>query len=271
MTPHAMSRRRLALPIVVLLAVSSATAVLAQRRFFGERGGTQPTTPNIAYDGQFTFVRLKYETAPGGYWAGGRPSWVHGYPLSEWNLMKIMNEVSYLGAHADETNVVTLDDPELFKYPVAYIIEVGWWTLTDREAAALRAYLQKGGFVIVDDFKMPGWRGIPGGGWEPFEENMQRVFPGVQFFEVPLSHPIYHTFFEIASLEEFPQAYNSGHPIFRGVFEDNDPGKRLQMIVNYNTDISQYWEWSGRGFRPFDETNEAYKLGVNYIVYGLTH
>ena len=72
-------------------------------------------------------------------------------------------------------------------------------------------------------------------------------------------------------LGNFPQAYNSGPPIFRGLYEDNDPKKRLMMVVNYNTDISQYWEWSGRGLRPFDETNEAYKLGVNYIVYGMTH
>jgi len=226
---------------------------------------------NIPYDGRFTFVRVKYTPAPGGYWAGGRPSWSHGFPLSEWNLMKIMNEVSYLGGHDEDTNALTLDDPLIFKYPVAYLIEVGWWTLTDREAAALRSYIQKGGFVIVDDFKMPGWRGIPGGGWEPFEENMKRVLPEARFLEVDSSHPIYHTFFEIETLANFPQAYNSGEPIFRGVFEDNDPSKRLLMIVNYNTDISQYWEWSGRGFRPFDETNEAYKLGVNYLLYGLTH
>ena len=69
----------------------------------------------------------------------------------------------------------------------------------------------------------------------------------------------------------FPQAYNVGRPIFRGLYEDNDPRKRLVMVVNYNTDISQYWEWSGRGLRPFDQTNEAYKLGVNYLIYGLTH
>ena len=68
-----------------------------------------------------------------------------------------------------------------------------------------------------------------------------------------------------------PQAYNAGPPIFRGLFEDNDPRKRLLMIVNYNTDISQFWEWSGRGLRPIDQTNEAYKLGVNYIIYGMTH
>ena len=85
------------------------------------------------------------------------------------------------------------------------------------------------------------------------------------------SDQIFHCFFEIESLANFPQAYNAGQPVFRGLYEDNDPRKRLQMIVNYNTDISQYWEWSGRGLRPFDETNEAYKLGVNYIIYGLTH
>jgi hypothetical protein len=135
---------------------------------------------------------------------------------------------------------------------------------------ALRAYLQKGGFLIVDDFKPTGWRGL-GGGWEPFERNMSRVIPGARFIDLDASHPIFHSFFEIHSLRDFPQAYNSGQPVFRGLFQDNDVRKPLQVIVNYNTDISQYWEWSGRGFRPFDETNEAYKLGVNYLVYALTH
>ena len=264
--------RRAALIACAALLGLAATA-LAQREFgdFGFQRGRLQILPNIPYDGRFTFVRVNYETAPGGYWAGGRPSWAHGYPLAERNLMKIMNEVSYLGAHDEEINTLALDDPELGKYPIAYIIEVGWWTLKDREAAALRAYILKGGFVIIDDFKMPGWRGIPGGGWEPFAENMKRVLPEARFFEMQASHPIFHAFFEINQLDNFPQAYNSGQPIFRGVFEDNDQRKRLQMIVNYNTDISQYWEWSGRGFRPFDQTNEAYKLGVNYLIYGLTH
>ena len=265
-------RRRRAAAIACALLISVAAA-LAQREFgdFGFQRGRLQVQPNIPYDGRFTVVRISYETAPGGYWAGGRPSWAHGYPLAERNLMKIMNEVSYLGAHDEEINTVALDDPQLARYPVAYIIEVGWSTLTDREAAALRAYILKGGFVIVDDFKMPGWRGIEGGGWEPFAENMKRVLPEARFVEMQATHPIFHAFFEINALDNFPQAYNSGQPIFRGVFEDNDPNKRLQVIVNYNTDISQYWEWSGRGFRPFDQTNEAYKLGVNYLIYGLTH
>jgi hypothetical protein len=189
--------------------------------------------------------------------------------LAERNLMKIMNEVSLLGAHDEGVNTLTLDDPELFKYPIAYIIEVSWWTLTDREAEALRTYLQKGGFLIVDDFKRPGDFGSPG--WEPFEANMRRVFPGVRFYDMKASHPIFHAFFEIDDPANVPQAYNAGKPVFRGVFEDNDPDKRLQVIINYNTDVSQFWEWSGTGLRPIDQTNEAYKLGVNYLVYGLTH
>ena len=100
---------------------------------------------------------------------------------------------------------------------------------------------------------------------------MRRVLPDVRFFDMQPTHAIFHSFFEINQLDIVPQAYNAGQPVFRGVYEDNDQSKRLQIIINYNTDISQFWEWSGQGLRPIDQTNEAYKLGVNYLVYGLTH
>jgi hypothetical protein len=255
----------------VAALVCLTTIAFAQRRggVFGGPYGSFRALPNRAYDGRFTFVRINYTTAPGGYWWRGQPAWSHGYPLAERNLMKIMNEVSYLDAHDEEINTLALDDPEIFKYPVLYIIEVSWWEMTEREAAALRAYLDKGGFVIVDDFKRTGDFGSPG--WDVFAENMKRVIPDGRFLDMSIDHPIFHVFFEVKSLDDFPQAYNAGRPVFRGLFEDNDPTKRLKMIVNYNTDISQFWEWSGRGLRPFDQTNEAYKLGVNYIIYGLTH
>jgi hypothetical protein len=256
----------------VLLSVLLAATALAQ---FGGRGRFI-VRPNITYDGAFTFVRLKYTPAPGGHWYGGWPAWGHGHPLAEQNLMRIMNEVTYLGAHTEDINTLTLDDPGLFKYPVAYIIEVDWWMMTDREATGLRTYMQKGGFVIVDDFKPQRFRGRGfgdeyGTGWPVFADAMKRVMPEARFFEMHASHPIFHSFFEINRLDIIPQAYIGGAPIFRGVFENNDPGKRLQMIIDYNTDISQFWEWSGTGLRPVDDTNQAYKLGVNYIIYGLTH
>src|SRR5262249_9223750 len=172
------------------------------------------------------------------------PSWIHGYPLAERNLMKIMNEVSFLGAHDDDVNTVKLEDPELFEYPVAYIIEVGWWTLSPSGAGGRRAELLDGGFLIVEDFKRTGWRGIEGGGWEPFEANLKRVLPDARFFDMQPNDPIFHCFFEIERIDSFPQAYNAGQPIFKGVYEDNDPHKRLLVIVNYNTDISQFCESS---------------------------
>jgi hypothetical protein len=262
-------RRTLLLTAAALLCLS--TAAFAQRFFFRGGEGRDPDVRNLPYDGRFTFARLKYTTAPGGYWYQGLPAWAHGYPLSEDNLLRIMNEITYLGARVDGFNVFALDDEELAKYPLSYITEAGWWTMTDREGAALKAYLEKGGFVIFDDFKVAGDFGPGGGGWSNFEANIKRILPAARFVDLSVSHPIFHCFFEIKSLEDFPQAYNAGRPIFRGVFEDNDPTKRLIMVINYNTDISQYWEWSGRGLRPFDETNEAYKLGVNYVIYGLTH
>ena len=241
------------------------------RRFDDSTPAPFDLPPNIPYDGRFTFVRLKFTTGSGGYYYNGLPAWAHGYPRAERNLMRILNGISNLAPHVDGSNVLALDDPELCRHPVAYMAEAGFWTMSDQEAAAFRAYLQKGGFVIVDDFKMLGWRGMNSGGWEPFAANMKRVLPEARFLDMQPSHPVFHSFFEINTLDNFPQAYNAGRPIFRGVFEGNDPSRRLQMIVNYNTDISQFWEWSGRGLRPVDETNEAYKLGVNYLIYGLTH
>lgn len=255
--------------IGLLLAATLAFAQGGRFRGFDLLRPAPRTGQAVPYDGRFAFVRLTYETAPGGYWYRGQPAWMHGYPTAERNLMRIMDALTTLAPHVDDINTLSLEDPAIFNYPVLYIIEVGWWVMNDKEAVNLRTYLQKGGFVIVDDFKMPG--GIGGGGWEHFAANMARVMPDAEFVDLDVSHPIFHQFFDIPSFDIIPQAYNAGRPYFIGLHEDNDPGKPLRMMVFYNTDISQYWEWSERGFRSIEETNEAYKLGVNAILYGLTH
>ncbi|MCC7042292.1 MAG: DUF4159 domain-containing protein [Acidobacteria bacterium] len=257
---------------VIVSVVLAATLAFAQgRRFGGFDALRTPTLPeaNTPYDGRFTFVRVTYETAPGGYWYRGQPAWMHGHPTAERNLMRIMDALTTLMPHVDEINTLSLEDPEIFKYPVLYMIEVSWWQMTEKEAVSLRTYLQKGGFVIIDDFKMPG--GIGGPGWDHFAANMKQVLPDAEFVDLDVSHPIFHQFFDIPSFDIIQQAYNQGRPSFIGLHRDNDPAKPLQMMIHYNTDISQYWEWSERGFRSIEETNEAYKLGVNAILYGLTH
>ena len=156
-----------------------------------------------------------------------------------------------------------LDDPALFDYPVAYMSEPGYWTMTPEETANFRAYLDKGGFVIFDDFR--------GQHWYNFEAQIRQLYPEGRLVELDVSHPIFHSFFEIASLD-FVQFYDrSEKPIFYGLFEDNDPEKRLLLVANYNNDIGEYWEFSDQGYVPIDLSNEAYKLGVNYVIYAMTH
>ncbi len=179
--------------------------------------------------------------------------------------MAILDRVSLLRPRTDETAIVALDDPELFRYPIVYMAEPGYWEITSEEAAAFRAYLLKGGFVIFDDFSEQR------GGWTAFEGAFRRVLPEARFYDLDATDPVFHTFFEIGSLDILPQAYDVGRPVLRGVFEDNDRSRRMLAMINYNTDISEYWEEGGPGFRPVWETNEAYKLGVNYVMYGMTH
>jgi Domain of unknown function (DUF4159) len=137
------------------LALLLAGAAFAQRGRFGgfERQPDRAVPkPNVPYDGRFAFVRLTYQTLPGGYWYRGQPAWSHGYPTAETNLMQILGSVTAVPLHA-ETSTLSLEDSEIFNYPVLYIIEVSWWRITDAEARNLHAFLDKGGFVIVDDFK----------------------------------------------------------------------------------------------------------------------
>ena len=254
----------LLLSLVCVACVSLAAS--AQR--FGQRSpAPEPVIRMTPYDGRFIFARLKYATAPGGFYYRGLPSWAHGYPRAENNLMRILGEVSEMKLHADASNVLALDDPELMKFPVSYMTEAGYWTMTDAEARGLRAYLAKGGFVIFDDFRdnfgNPGWRN--------FEAQMKRVIPNVRFVDLPSSHPIFHSFFEINSLSIIPQKYDGGPPMVKAIYEHNDPGKRLLAIINFNTDVADFWEFAGTGMSIVAQDNEAYKLGVNYIVYGLTH
>src|SRR5689334_11373741 len=204
-----MRRRRILAGALVLVLVMAAAAVAQRRRGGGFGFRTRvPMLQNTPYDGRFIFVRMNYESTPDGYWYGGQPAWAHGYPVAEQNLMQIMNEISYLGAHNDGFNTIRFDDPDLFKYPIAYVIEPDWWAITESESKALRDYMLKGGFVIVDDFKVRSRAfgfggggeddefvrspGYGGGGWPSFEEMMKQVMPNHRFIEMPADHPVFH-------------------------------------------------------------------------------
>jgi hypothetical protein len=222
---------------------------------------------NFSYNGLFTFVRVKFDPTRWGrgpYQWGLDLKWNHDYPTAERNLMTILQHHTTILPNMGSGNIYGLAEPELFSYPWAYLCEVGFWAPTEEEAESLRTYLFKGGFLVVDDFIMD-WQ------WYNFEEQMQRVLPGYDLVELDVSHPIFDSFFYIETLDFEHPTFPGIKPVYYGVFEDNDPSKRLMVIANYNHDVGDYWEWSGTGWVPIDISNEAFKLGVNYVVYGMTH
>ncbi|GMV05761.1 MAG: hypothetical protein AMXMBFR53_20380 [Gemmatimonadota bacterium] len=225
---------------------------------------------NAPYDGKVHFVRIRYTPFGGGdsffgrRRGGGRePMWAHDYPRGERNFAKIIRETTYVQALVDASNILTFDDPRLFQYPIAYIVEVGAWQPTEPEVEGLRAYLLKGGFLIVDDFR--DQRNL-----DNFAFHMGRVLPGVQLIQLDGTHEIFDAFFRVDPHQVVPP-YGPQTPVWYGVFEDNDREKRLLAIVNYDNDLSEYWEYSDYGYYSIDLSNEAYKLGVNYWIYALTH
>ena len=252
--------RRLTLAIIVLAVAAGAATTFAQRTVTTRReSSTQSYSGNPRYDGRFTFVRMSYG------WSGGRGApWAHDYPTGEYHFLKILTSVTNVSARVDESSIMNFSDPELFKFPVAYLVEPGYWYMSDSDVTNLRAYLQKGGFLIVDDF--------PQRAWSQFDTQMSRVFPEGRWIELDSTNNIFHSFYELNDISNIPTAYSlGGRPIFLAMFEDNDPKKRMLCIANYQNDISEFWEFSERGIYMVQDTNEAYKFGINEFIYGITH
>jgi hypothetical protein len=257
--------------ISVALLVGVASAGAAQRGDRGDRSGrgegrgrSVEPAPNVPYDGRFTFARIRYEMSLDGFGGGrfGRDlPWSHDYPRAERNFTAILSELTTIQVQRAGSVILTLDDPELFKYPVAYMAEPGFWQPNDAEVAGMRAYLLKGGFFIFDDFAGQHFLNL--------EMQLRRVLPEHRLVRLTAEHPIFDSFYRIPNLD-YTHPYYGLASEFWGVFEDNDPAKRLLMIINQNNDLSEYWEYSDQGMFPIDLSNEAYKLGINYIVYALT-
>jgi hypothetical protein len=262
-------RLRVLLFVVVLMAVALAPMTLSASsgntdkpfHYEDDRLGEHKDESD-----KFKFVRIKnYPISPGDHLGDGPVEWSHDYPEAGLHLSKILSELSKLQVVLDENEwIFSFADPNLMKYPFAYMCEVGYMQLTDEEIAGMREYLLRGGFILVDDFRSAGQM-------RNFEYYVKRAFPETEYQMKPLdiTHPIFNCFFSIKTLDVRPP-YDRGKPQFLG-FEDKHG--RLMMIINYNNDVSDYWQWSGNPFQPLpaEDTQGAYKFGVNYVFYALTH
>ena len=257
----------------ILFALATLCIALVPQAVYCDVEPPEVSYSNFPFDGDFTFARIRFTPSvwgPGPFFWGWDLKWNHDYPWAEENLMKILDELTAIVPNMDGGNILYADDPELFNYPLAYLCEVGFWEPTEGEVASLRGYLLKGGFLIVDDFSDPYQRGPQ---LRNFELQMRRVFPGATLYELDSSHPVFETFFEVESLDFTHPKLPYLETIFYGLFEEDDPAERLMVIANYNNDIGDYWEWSDQpdNWYPIDLTKKGFQLGVNYILYGLTH
>ena len=211
------------------------------------------------YDGKLAFTRIRYGS---GFGRGGG-SWAHDYPRADEHLPRIVAELSTMQPRVDGSNVLDLEDEAIFHNPVIYVSEPGFWSISERGADNMRAHLLKGGFVIFDDFEGEAQ-------WDNMARQMARVLPEHRWIEIDVTHRIFHSFFEMKRID-YPHPTVNVIPSYYAMFEDNDPAQRIVALANYNNDLAEYWEWSSTGMFPVDMTNEAYKLGVNYIIYAMMH
>ncbi|MGD8276797.1 MAG: DUF4159 domain-containing protein [Gemmatimonadota bacterium] len=229
--------------------------------------------PWLPYDGSFTFARIRYQDRggfSGGYGRGRRgfdPGWHHDYPDAERHFSKIVQELTLTRVRQDPNggNIITLDDPRLNRFPIAYMSEPVDWFPDPDEIEGLRDYLLKGGFIIFDDFN------VQRGAMYNLAEQMSRVFPELRWVPVDGTEAIFDCFFKIDPINIVLPSYRGYKPVWYVMYEDNDPDKRILAIAGDQADFGEFWEFSDRGFYPIDLSNEAYKVGVNYLIYALTH
>jgi len=261
-----MTRRLLWLTCAAALAVSG-TRLHAQ------------FSPNPAYDGRVVIPRIKYHIRPdpGGCQGPDAPDgggWAHHYPMASQGLMKASVELTNIDGVVDSTVILTVTDSAIMKYPIVMLTEPGCWDPTETEVRALRGYLRKGGFLIVDDptFGNGSNESNLELAIERFTTWMGRVLPEGRFVRIPGSDPLFSIFFDV-NVQGMTDDYIGSRPEFHGIYEDNDPTKRLMVVANYRTSISQMWRYAGglgSGLGT-GSTALAYKLGLNYVIYGLSH
>jgi hypothetical protein len=210
-------------------------------------------------DAEFVYARIRYHMTSDFIFEREVP-WHHDYPFGEDAFLTVLKEVTNIHTSPDAYQIVDIDSPELFKYPWAYLCEPGYLDLNPADVVNLREYLERGGFIMVDDFRGP--RAL-----ENLRYQMKKVFPDRDIVPLDVSHPIFNTFYKIESLEMQPP-YGRGPVEFLGL--KNSHGN-LQLVVDYNNDLSEFWEWLDRGELPLREASLSLRFGINYAIYAMTH
>ncbi|MBI1374035.1 MAG: DUF4159 domain-containing protein [Phycisphaera sp.] len=267
------------LAMMLTIVVAAAVTVEAQRRYRNtsgpivDRNGVPVWEVNkqMPHD-LFTFVRIEYDSYGGRFGA-----WQTDFPDSDLNFSFRLQQLTSLKV-APEPIQMRLTDPRLFDYPFIYMLETGNLAFNPPEVEVLRKYLLNGGFLMVDDF----WGGDE---YENFHQEIKRVFPDREPVDLDISHPIFHTVFDLKKKPQVPSIEHGkrgehyewrpgpddGSQVhYRAIFDDKG---RIMVMICHNTDLGDGWEREGEDENYFHEYSEkqAYPMGINIVFYAMTH
>jgi hypothetical protein len=269
--------------LVVAAILSIAGAALAQRgRFFREPDDDETQMP--VRNAEYHFIRVEYTDLPQFHRRWGYASrdgmgtgwWLVDWPAAENHFTAGVSRLTRIDS--GDPRHMRLTDNRLFDYPWIYATQTGWWDLSDAETARLREYLLRGGFLVVDDF----WEAEQ---WELFRRTMERVLPGEPITDIAEGDPVMHVLYDIREKDrtfipgsrhlrrgangtvEIWQPEGTS-PAWRAM---HDPKHRMVVAVNFNTDVGDAWEFADVPYYPEAMTSLAYRYGINYLVYAMTH
>jgi hypothetical protein len=255
-------RMRLIVAVVALSAMSSV--VFAQRGF--RRGfGPAPDRPLVGEPKEWTFARLAYDGA------GGGSRWAVDYPRAEYHFSQAVERLTRIEVHPDG-HFLSPNTDELFDFPWLYAVEVGSWAFNDSQAARMREYLLRGGFLMVDDFHGEYE-------WQTFVQGMRTIFPDRPIEDVSADDAVYSLPYEIGERLQVPgpgymgsgmlyERYDGVTPHWRGI---RDGAGRWMVMISHNIDYGEGWEQADNPAYPEPFTGQAYEVAVNYLIYGMTH
>jgi len=233
---------------------------------FGFGEGDTSSSRNINRAG-FVYARVRYHTHP---WQGqtNEVPWHHDYPDGDTMFPDNLGKLTMVATDPDAYQIVDIDSKELFQYPFIYMSEPGFLDLLPDDVKNLREYFDRGGFLLMDDFRANAERPEQ---YLNMQAQMAKVFPDRTIDVVSANHPIFHTFFDLDPKDmvaPYFDARTSGPVEFLAI---SDEKGRIQVMIDFNNDISEYWQALDIGQCSIHESGRAVQLGVNYAIYAMTH
>lgn len=256
---------------VLVCAALMLSASLASAQRFPQLGGADADVYDLGYDeaGEFNFVRVQFDS----YYSGGfgYGPWSIDFPDADRNFLRGVSRLTNVRVMSDPI-VLRLDDEEIFDYPFLYMLEVGQGggiSLTPGEITNLREYLLRGGFLLIDDF----WGQRE---WDNFQAAFSQVFPDRAITELQPDHEIFHVYYDIDGPQMIPALYRTDEYGEQGINNASnhailDDAGRVMVLINWNSDMGDGWEHTYHQSYPTRYANAAYRLGINYLMYSMTH